>query len=110
MTKIEVTDELVENLAKAAWDSSEGYVTGIPWPLLNSQLRADKERRRVKAILAVLNGEFPYVGQRVEWNPTGEKWEPCLVNALNGNLVRVVLEDNEYINVDKRHLRPVGGA
>lgn len=105
--RAEATDELVESLAKASWDASDGFVTSIPWPP-NGGFRADKERRRVRAVLAVLNGDFPYVGQRVEWNPADESWLPGIVSAVNGALVRVLLGEGEYVNVDRKHLRVSG--
>jgi hypothetical protein len=104
----ETTEELVENLAKASWEASDGFITRVPWPPQGG-LRAEKERRRVRAVLAVLSGDFPYIGQRVEWNPTGEAWERGTVATFtdDGDIVRVLLDDNrQYLNVSRRHLRP----
>ncbi|MFD2421628.1 hypothetical protein [Amycolatopsis pigmentata] len=105
MTSIEIStdDETVERVAAASWAASDGYITGIPWP--PKGFRAEKERRRARAMLAVLTGQFPYVGQHVEWNYTEDEWKSGIVREVCGEHVHIVLLDNsQELTVERRHL------
>ncbi|WP_027947188.1 hypothetical protein [Amycolatopsis taiwanensis] len=100
--KLSTDDATVERIAAASWAASDGYVTGIPWP--PKGLHAEKERRRVRAMLAVLTDQLPYVGQHVEWNYTGDEWKPGLVREIRGEHVHIVLADGQDLLVERRHL------
>jgi hypothetical protein len=53
------------------------------------------------------------IGDRVEWNPTGDTWKPGVVTryGLPAGHVYVRLDENgENLLVDSRHLRRAGGV
>jgi hypothetical protein len=53
------------------------------------------------------------IGDRVEWNPTGDTWEPGTVTRYNlpaGHVYVRLDENDEQLLVDARHLRRAGGA
>jgi hypothetical protein len=47
------------------------------------------------------------VDSRVEWNPTGDVWEPCRVLRVNGGRRLVRLDDGQELWAETRHLREV---
>jgi hypothetical protein len=47
-----LADAEIERLAQVSWEAADGYVSGVPWSAVRSSYRGEKERRRVKAVLA----------------------------------------------------------
>jgi len=48
-------------------------------------------------------------GDRVEWNPTGDEWEPATVHQAGEDHALIVLDENgQTLLVHPLHLRPAG--
>lgn len=104
--RIAIPDEAtIERLARASWYAADGFITTTPWPPGNG-FRAEKERRRARAMLAAYLGHDWYVGQEIEWNPTGDEWKSGVIAKLYGDQAWIVLHDNgQTLPVQTRHLR-----
>lgn len=53
------------------------------------------------------------VGDRIEWNPTGDTWEPgvVLMHDSRPGIVRIRLDENkQFLVVDVKNLRRAGGG
>lgn len=94
----------IERMARASWYASDGFITGLPWPVTG--FRAEKERRRVRGALAAYLGQPWYVGQEIEWNPTGDEWKTGFITRLSGDNAGITLHDNaQPLTVSTRNLR-----
>lgn len=97
---------VIERMAKASWDAADGFVTGTPWPP-NSVYRVEKERRRARAVIAAWSGQQWYIGQEIEWNPTGDDWLSGFITDLSGDNAGIIQHHGaQYMTVETRHLRP----